>query len=72
MAGLKSTVVRRATGTAVQFRPIVLSFDLTPHQRMLIFNATGHYPTKLELSANDLKVILAQESVTLAIDWEYT
>jgi hypothetical protein len=51
-------VVRTATGTTVQYEPVVLSVSLNFDQKSTIMRATGSYPEKLELSASDLKGIL--------------
>lgn len=58
MPGFKQTMIVTQAGTTAALQPIVLSINLTPAQRALVLKATGQCPAKLELTANELKVIL--------------
>jgi hypothetical protein len=64
MTGMKLSKNLTQTGPKVQYEPIQISIDLTPEQRALISRVTGTYTSKLELTASDLKVILAPTNIT--------
>ena len=64
MTGMKLSKNLTGTGARVQYEPIQISIDLTPEQVTLISRVTGQYTSKLELTASDLKVILAPGNVT--------
>jgi hypothetical protein len=62
MPGFKPSTNVTQVGTTVQLQPVVLSINLTLEQRALILRATGQCPTKLELTASELKLILLPRS----------
>jgi cell division protein FtsI/penicillin-binding protein 2 len=59
MPGFKLSRVATKTGTAQAYEPVVLTVALTPQQAELVGAATGHYASTIELTASELKVVLA-------------
>lgn len=53
-----SLVVTRTDAARVELQPVVVSIELTPEQRGIIARTTGQSPARIELTANELKVIL--------------
>ena len=54
MADLKLTEFLNS----VQYSPVAMSIDLTPEQKRSIYRVTGKNPEKLELTVDELKMIL--------------
>ena len=59
MLGFKLRKIPTQTGLKAQYEPILISIDLTPEQRAMIQKTTGQSVSKLELTADEMKVILA-------------
>ncbi len=54
----KQTIAAVTTETRVEIRPVVITISLTPEQQAIIQRTTGQCPTQLDLTANELQVIL--------------
>jgi predicted DNA binding protein len=57
MSGFKQVRVSTASGASVQYRPVVLSINLTPEQAALVTRATGQAATKLELTEIEIRAV---------------
>jgi hypothetical protein len=58
MPGFKLSKIATKTGVVQAYEPILISVALTPQQTALVGGATGHYPSKIELTARELRVVL--------------
>ena len=59
MPGFKLSSITTKTGTVQAYEPILLSIALTQAQREMIGGATGCYAEALEMTARELKFVLA-------------
>jgi hypothetical protein len=57
MPGFKLSKITTNTGTVQAYEPVLLAITLTPQQTARVGGATGHYPSTIELTARELKVV---------------
>ncbi len=48
------------TGATYSFQPVELTLDLTPEQQQRVFNITGQCLQKIQLTAADMRYIIAK------------
>jgi hypothetical protein len=65
MPGFKLSKFATKAGTVQGYEPIPISAALTAQQTALVGGATGHYPSMIDLTAREIKVILGPEAPSL-------